>query len=257
MFPILFELGGIKVYSYGFFIALGYLAGLFLGRFLVRERGLPAAPYMDLGLVAIVSGVLGGRVLFVLTNLAYFKQHPWETLDFWQGGLVFSGGFFSGVAASVLYLRWKKLPLGTSLDIMAPSVALAHAFGRIGCLGAGCCYGSYCPYPWGVHLHSAFVETALQGKPLHPTQVYEAASLFLLSAGLVHLFRRKKLPEGGVGIAYVAAYAVLRSVIEIFRGDEVRGFVVGRWLSTSQAIALVLLLACGGFLIGRFRRKHL
>lgn len=254
MFPLLFEIQGVKVHSYGFFIAIGYVAALILLARLAPMRGLDPARFLDLAFLSLITGVAGGRILFVLTNFGYFRRYPSEILDFWQGGLVFYGGFITAALACILYIRRRRLPLGDSLDILAPALALGHAFGRIGCFAAGCCYGSYCEYPWGVKFHSDLVDPALRDLPLHPTQLYESVSLFLLAGGLSWIFVKRKTKAGGVALAYLISYALIRAIIEIFRGDGIRGFLIGNWLSTSQAIAIVLLFA-GGFLFWRRLRS--
>lgn len=256
MFPVLFQIGSVPIHSYGFFIALGYISALGLLAWLAKSRALPSARFLDLAFLALVSGVLGGRLLFVLTNLPYFLRYPGEVFDFWQGGLVFYGGFLLALVACYFYIRRAQLPLAESLDILAPALTLGHAFGRIGCLAAGCCYGSYCELPWSVHLHSDLVDPALRGLPLHPVQVYESVALFFLTLALVFLHQKRRLAPGGVAIIYVMAYSVIRSVLELFRGDGIRGFLVENWLSTSQGIAVALFLGCAFILWRHFRRNH-
>jgi phosphatidylglycerol:prolipoprotein diacylglycerol transferase len=257
MFPVLFQIKGQIIHSYGFFIALGYIASLALLSLLAKRRGLDPARFLDLAFLALVSGVIGGRFLFVLTNLSYFVRYPSEVFDFWQGGLVFYGGFITATGACAFYIRKKNLPMAESLDLLAAALTLGHAFGRIGCFAAGCCYGSYCELPWAVHLHSDLVDPALRGLPLHPTQLYESVSLFLLSGVLVWLLEKKKFKPGGVALFYVMAYSLIRSIIEIFRGDGIRGFLIGNWLSTSQGIASLLFFVAGFILVRRFRgRDH-
>jgi len=259
MFPVLFEISGLKIYSYGFFIAVGYLSALLLGRYLAKSRGLDPSPFMDIAFIAIVSGVLGARLFFVLQNLEQFARHPGEILDFWNGGLVFYGGFLLATFTCVLYGFWKKMPLWLSADIGVTSLALAHGFGRIGCFAAGCCYGSFCPYPWGVHNDTAFLDPALSGQALHPVQLYESFALFLLAGLMAWLVRARKCSAGTVAMIYLTGYAAIRFVTEFFRGDLDRGFVVGGWLSASQGVALVLFLLGSGVLVRRFRsigRNH-
>ncbi|MGE3261455.1 MAG: prolipoprotein diacylglyceryl transferase [Bacteriovoracia bacterium] len=256
MFPVLFHIRETPIHSYGFFIAVGYVAALLLLSRLAKLRNLDPAKFLDLAFLALVTGVIGGRILFVLTNIPYFSRYPGEIFDFWQGGLVFYGGFLLALASCAIYIRRKQLPFAESLDLLAPALSLGHAFGRIGCLAAGCCYGSYCELPWAVHLHSDLVDPALRGLPLHPTQLYESVSLFLLTAVLVYLIKRRALRPGGTALLYVMAYSVIRAVIEIFRGDGIRGFLIGNWFSTSQGIAAALFLLGGFIFMRRFRRNH-
>ncbi len=255
MFPELIKVGEITIHSYGFFIALGYVAALLLGRWLAGSRALDPAPFMDLAFIAIVSGVIGARLLFVLTAPEYYVNRPAEILDFWNGGLVFYGGFILATLACLAYGFYRKMPIPLSTDIVVTGVAFAHAFGRIGCFAAGCCHGSVCHLPWGMVNPSGFVSPTLKGLPLHPTQLYEAALLFALTALLAWLIHARKLRDGSPALLYLTGYAAIRFIVEIFRGDEERGFVLGGWLSTSQAIALVLFVIGGGLFLTRGRRR--
>ncbi|MGZ3716787.1 MAG: prolipoprotein diacylglyceryl transferase [Bdellovibrionota bacterium] len=258
MFPVLVQIGTMKIYSYGFFIALGYISALVLGRYLARSRGLDPAPFMDLAFIAIVSGVIGARVLYIITEPSQFIAHPASVFDVWNGGLVFYGGFLFAVVACFAYGWWKKMPLLLSTDIVVTGVAFAHGFGRIGCFAAGCCHGNYCPYPWGIHNDTEFVNPAFKGQPIHPVQLYESASLFALSLLLTWMVAKRKVKSGIGALTYLMGYAVIRFVMEFYRGDDDRGVVLGGALSTSQGIALALFLfGCGGILVGRFRSKNL
>lgn len=255
MYPVLLELGGLKIQSYGFFIALGYLAALMLSRRQARREGFEPAVFSGLCLIALLSGLIGARALFVLTNLAHFRENPAEIWRFWSGGVVFYGGFLLAAPLCALYLRHRKIPLAAGLDVLAPALALGHALGRIGCFAAGCCHGSICPYPWGVRFHTDLVDPALRGQPLHATQLYESLGLLALCS-LLLWWSKKRPPAGALASAYVAGYGALRISVEIFRGDTIRGTVPGTPLSTSQAIATVLFFGGIVFLIRSFRRNH-
>lgn len=255
MFPVLFEFAGYKIHAYGFFIALGYLASLTLLLFLARKRGDNTSALLDLAFIGIVTGVVGARILFIAINHKYYKQFPMEALYVWKGGLVFYGGLLFAIPCCALYIWLRRLPLWPTLDLMAPALAIGHSFGRIGCLGAGCCHGSACELPWAIRLNTDLVDPILRNVPLHPTQIYEAVSLAALSGGLVYLILKRKAPSGVVTICYLMSYAVIRSVVEIFRGDHIRGFLIESWLSTSQFISLGFFLLGGVLLWRRLRRN--
>lgn len=256
MHPILFKIGDTPFYAYGFFIALGYLSSIALLTFLAKMRNRDPAPFYDLAFIAIVTGVLGSRILFVLTNLEYFERFPSEIFYIWKGGLVFYGGFVVALPCLYIYIRWKKLPIMETLDITAPALALGHALGRIGCFMAGCCHGTACNLPWAIRFDTELVDPALRNVPVHPTQLYEAISLFLLTAVMVFLLKRKTFRPGGVSMIYLMGYAILRSIIEIFRGDSVRGYIIEPWLTTSQGIAVLLFIGGCFFLARSIRRDH-
>jgi phosphatidylglycerol:prolipoprotein diacylglycerol transferase len=208
---------------------------------------------MDLAFIAIVSGVVGARILYIITEPAEFLRNPWEIFNFWNGGLVFYGGFILALLVCLAYGRWKKMPILLGLDISVTGVALAHGFGRIGCFAAGCCHGNYCPYPWGVHNDTEFVAKEFKGQPLHPVQLYESLSLFVLAALMTWLIQGKKTKDGTVAAIYFTGYAAIRFVMEFFRGDDDRGTVFGGALSTSQAISIALFLLGAALFFGRRR----
>ncbi len=255
MFPVLLEFGTIAIPTYGFFIALGYLAAMFLARRLAKETQLSVPAISDLCLLLLVTGILGARILFVVINFPYFLKNPQQMLDFRSGGLVFYGGFILAFAAGLLFLQRKKMPLWPTIDLLAPPLALAQAIGRIGCFAAGCCHGSYCPYPWGIELHSSLVEPGLQGQPLHPTQLYESFGLSIICISLLWL-RKKNPPTGTIATIYVMFYAILRFFVELFRGDLARGHIPGTNISTSQTIALVLFASSAAIFVRGLRRNN-
>jgi prolipoprotein diacylglyceryl transferase len=149
--------------------------------------------------------------------ISYWKQdfagQPlWEIFNI-RSGLVFYGGLIGASIGTILCTRRNKLPLWKIADILAPSIALGHAFGRIGCLMTGCCYGRASSLPWAIQFPK---EHATGGLPVHPTQLYESALNFLLFLGLSWFHPRKKF-DGHVFATYLIAYAILRGVVEIFR----------------------------------------
>ena len=257
MHPVLLEIGSFKIYSYGFFIAVGYVSALLLGRFLAKSKNRDPSPFMDIAFIAIVSGVIGSRVLYVMTEPSKFIANPLEIFDVWNGGLVFYGGLLLAGATSLAYGAWKKIPLVEGADIVLTGVAFAHAFGRIGCLAAGCCHGSACRYPWGILNNTPFVDPALRGQPLHPVQLYESISLFALSGMMTWLIYKSRARNGISTAVYLLGYSSIRFFLENFRGDSERGFVLDGALSTSQVISIVLFMLGLLILPFAFRRKDL
>lgn len=182
-------------------------------------------------------------------------EEPSAIFKIWEGGLVFYGGPIFAVPFIAWYVRQFKMPAWKVLDSIAPGLTVAHALGRFGCLAAGCCYGKPTGTSFGVRLDSDLVERSLQGIPLHPTQLYEAAGLFILLAGLLLIEKRKKF-DGQVTLTYFMAYPVIRSIVEIFRGDLIRGFVIDDVLSTSQFISLLVFIAAAVILYLRLQAIH-
>jgi phosphatidylglycerol:prolipoprotein diacylglycerol transferase len=241
MHPILFEinLGFIRIplHSYGFLIAIGFLCGIATVRKLSVRSKMNPDINADLAFWLLMYGFIGARVLFIFTRLEYFLENPIDMFKVWEGGLVFFGGLIAATGYAVFYFKKHKLNVWKMIDVLSPGLVIAHAFGRMGCLMAGCCYGRLTNEPWGIKLNSELVDDALKGVPLHPTQIYESVSLFILYAGMMHIFRTKKF-DGQVGLTYFVLYPIIRSIIEIYRGDSIRGFVIEGVLSTSQFISI-------------------
>ena len=240
MYPILCRLGGFTVYAYGFFIAVGFVVGFVFAIRSARAKGIPFERVVDLFFYTLVSSILGSRILFVLTDLDYFRHHPSRILNLWEGGLVFYGGLLLAVAVSVGYMRWHRLPVWKLADLFSPPIALGLFFGRIGCFFAGCCYGKETRLPWGVVFRNPESLSRLN-VPLHPTQLYDAVNGLALFFVLIWLEKTKTF-EGQVFWVFLFLYSVTRFWIEMLRGDP-RGSFLGSSLSTSQGIGVVLAIA--------------
>ncbi|HMD33386.1 MAG TPA: prolipoprotein diacylglyceryl transferase [Vicinamibacterales bacterium] len=240
MYPRLFELGPITVYTYGVLLAAAYLFGLQLAMRRAKARGLDHNRVLDLGIFIIISALIGAKLLLLVTDWRTFRADPKELLTLARSGGVFYGGLILAVSVALWYIRRNGLPLWTTCDVFAPGIALGHVVGRFGCLFAGCCFGKPTTLPWGITFTDPFaaqnVGTPL-GVPLHPTQLYEAGAEFLILIVLLATERRGKPFAGRTFWLYMLLYAVSRFVIEFFRGDD-RG-AVGP-LSTSQFISVVL-----------------
>lgn len=255
MHPLLFNIGPVPIHSYGLLIALGFLSALEIIRRLCLKSKLPVDPVMDIVFWMLISGFVGARILFVITRLDYFLAHPLEIIRVWEGGLVFFGGLIAATAVFAFLMRKSNLPIWKVTDVLVPGLVLNHAFGRLGCLAAGCCYGKPTDLPWGIHLHSELVERSMRGISLHPVQLYEAGSLLILFFGLLWIFRHKKF-DGQVGLSYFIIYPIIRSIVELFRGDLIRGFIIDPWLSTSQFISLFVVLGSLSVLLLRLKRVN-
>ena len=250
MHQVALEIGSLRIHWYGVLVAAGFLAGLWTASRRALKAGVPAETVLDLGPWLIVGGILGARAWYVIAFWRQeFASQPWtEVFMIHHGGQVFYGGLIGGVAAGLIFIWRRKLPLWRVADVLAPSIALGQAFGRLGCLMNGCCYGRACTLPWAIHFPKDH-ETG--GVGIHPTQIYEAlfdASLYALLA--VRFDRRKH--DGQIFGLYLVLYSVGRSVIEMFRGDYAVRYL--GWFTPAQVFSVVLLVA-GGIILWRLRSK--
>jgi phosphatidylglycerol---prolipoprotein diacylglyceryl transferase len=240
MHPILFEIGGFPVFTYGVLLAAAYLLGLQFALVRARRVGLNPHRVMDLGIWIIISALIGAKLLLVLVDFDTFRRNPWEVLTLVRSGGVFYGGLIAAVIVALWYLRRHRMPMWTVTDVFAPGIALGHVVGRMGCFFAGCCYGRPADVPWAVTFTSPFaaenVGTPLF-MPLHPAQLYEAGAELLILIVLLATERRGRTFPGRTFWGYMLLYGISRFVIEIYRGDP-RGMVGA--FSTSQFVSVLI-----------------
>ncbi len=243
MHPILFQLGPLKLYSYGFLVALGILAGMTVIDLEAKRRGWNRDLMSKHALITAVMGLVGGRIMYVITVLG--KEDPIKSLFDPHAGFVFYGGLIASWAYIYWYAKKLKYNLWEVLDSFALGICIGEGIGRFGCLLGGCCYGSHCDLPWAVSL----VTEPNLGK-LHPVQAYEGIILFILFAILWKRRLHKKYAGESV-VAFVGAYAIIRFILEYVRGDLIRGFVIDNYLTTSQAIGI------GVFIFAVYLHTHI
>src|SRR5438105_13418624 len=173
--PIAFHFGRIIVTWYGVMVATGFLAGLWTASRRGVRDGIAPEKTLDIGPWLIIGAILGARALYVTSywNEEFAGKPLQDIFMVWRGGLVFYGGLIGASLACLLYAGLKRVPVWKLADILAPSIALGSAFGRIGCLMNGCCYGRECHLPWAITFPPGS-HPAPAGIPLHPTQVYDS-----------------------------------------------------------------------------------
>lgn len=241
----LFTIGSFTVHGYGLMIGLGFLLAVLVGCYRAKRYGLSDDELINIAISVLIFGFLGGKLMFLIVEFKSFLQAPLAVIG--SEGFVVYGGIISGILTIYVYCRIKKLPFLSYFDLVAPSVALNQALGRVGCFLAGCCYGRETDCAIGV----VFPENSLApaGLRLIPTQLFSAGGDLVLAIGLMIYARRAKY-RGNVSAFYLLFYSIGRFIIEIFRNDE-RGAVGA--LSTSQFISIFSFAFAIGFLI--YNRK--
>ena len=240
MRPVLFKIGKLSIPGYGFMIAIGFVAAIIVGEYRAKKKGLDSEAIIDLAIIAILTGFLGAKILYILISFREFLESPGDFLK--TSGFVVYGGIISGVLCCMLYCRIKKLKFLDYFDIVMPEVAIAQGFGRIGCFLAGCCYGRHTDTLWGVVFPADSM--APSGVKLIPTQLISAAGDFIIAAVLiivadvlaVKLKRGLGKVSGDIGCLHVWMYGTGRFLVEYLR-DDFRGFIGP--FSTSQFISIL------------------
>lgn len=235
MYNDLFSIGPFTIHGYGLMIGIGVMAALFTGDKRAQKRGMNGDLIYGMTIVAVVLGFMAARVLFIITEFSNFLKNPMEYIT--GSGFVVFGGIIGGILSVIGYCKLKKVNAVDYIDLMAPSVALAQGFGRLGCLLAGCCYGRETTSKIGIiFTHSSF---APNGVRLLPTQIMMSVGDFIIAA-ILFIYASKPRKKGQTTFLWLALYSIGRFFVEFFRNDY-RGSIGP--LSTSQFIGIWVLIA--------------
>jgi len=236
MYPVLFTIGDAALQSYTVALSFSYFLGLWVWWIGLRPHGISGEKVINLSIFTFLSGLLGARLFFILTQLPKVLDGSIHSFDIGRGGVVFYGGALAAMA----YLYW-ALPRhgigrGLGFNAAAPALAFAHALGRIGCFLNGCCFGDICHLPWAVTYSDPLSPARPLDTPLHPSQLYEVLGLVILGFLLLRANRRLDQARWQSYQIYLLAYGTLRFAVEFTRADPMRGSFA--MLSTSQWISL-------------------
>ena len=239
-----------------------------------RSRGFSSDALANLLAILVVCGLAGARTFFVAEHWGWYRADPASALRIWEGGLMFYGSIVFGAAALVAWCLATRTPPLPLLDLFAVAVPVGQAFGRVGCLLNGCCYGrpsdsclavSYPPFsiPYMEQIQAGLLgKGAARSLPVLPSQLVEAAGCVLLFLALQWLYRRLNPlapaepahPRAGLVLAaYLAGYGILRFLVETTRADE-RAHPFGGPLTISQAISVGCLLLAAALAAIALRR---
>ena len=265
MYPIFFRLpgwlpfmGGEPITSFGVFMFLSFLTGGMLLRAEMGRSGYEPEKAWDLIFVAVLGGVIGAKMYYVLLNYPRLLDDPVRSI-FSRGGMVWYGGFGGAILLIVWEIKRSGLPLGRVADLCAPPLTIGYAIGRMGCFLVGDDYGrptgswAGIRFPqgtpptradvlqdrFGIEVDPALVERFGQVVPVHPTQLYEIA----LALVIFVILWRLRLREHGPGWIFWVCLALLsieRFLVEIVRVKDDR-FLGPLTIAQLIAIGLVML----------------
>ena len=238
----LFQIGPFTAYGYGLMIAIGVIVAYMVGEYRAKKQGLDPEALFNITIWCLIGGIAGAKLLFYIVEIKAIIENPKLLLDI-KNGFVVYGGIIGGIFTGWLHCKIKKLEFLRYFDLVMPSIALAQAFGRLGCTFAGCCYGRETE-SW---FHITFEDSmfAPNHVPLVPTQPISSALNFIHFFLLIVLAKKVKA-KGQVAALYLIFYSVGRFFLEFLRNDP-RGAVNA--LSTSQFISLFILAAGVGIFL--------
>jgi phosphatidylglycerol:prolipoprotein diacylglycerol transferase len=244
MYPTFFRVGSFEVTSFGVMVALGALIGLWVfGRELARS-GLPASAG-DAAMAGVFGGLLGAKMLWVAEHLG---EEPFRDLILSRGGMSWFGGLVGGIVTALLVMGRMRLPIVPTLAASTPALAIGHAIGRIGCFLVGDDYGRPTNLPWAVAFPRGLPPTDI---PVHPTQLYEMAALFVV-AWLLIIWRRRGVADAIVLGRYLVLTGAIRFAIEFVR---VNARILGPF-TLAHLVSLALMIVGAAVLVTGSQRAR-
>lgn len=246
MLPKLIDTGSFFLPTYGVLVAIAFLTAIWITSRLARTAGLSSERVTNLAIYCALAGMAGAKLFMFLFDWRLYWNDPGQIFTFstLQAAGVYQGGLAIALLTAVLYMRRQGLPGLQTADVFAPGIALGHAIGRLGCLAAGCCWGTQCSRPWAVTFTNRSANE-LTGVPLfvplHPTQLYESGAELVIFFVLYRMFFRQHR-EGSVIGWYLVLYSVARFLVEFLRNHE-QALPFGLPLSITQWIAVCTLIA--------------
>ncbi|NUL81959.1 MAG: prolipoprotein diacylglyceryl transferase [Armatimonadetes bacterium] len=215
MMPEIFSVGPFVVRGYGLMWVVGIIVAVLIAARRAPRFGMKPENAIDSALAGVFGGVVGARIVYVAMNWREFRDNWLEVFAIWQGGLGFFGGLVGGSLGVYLCMRAKKMSFWPAADCFAPSLALAYAIARLGCLLAGCCYGCPTGVPWGLTFPMED-RPGVMTEPSHPTQIYSFLFGLGIFAALLLLEKRKRF-TGQTFCQFLMLYGAYRFVNEFFR----------------------------------------
>ena len=267
----------VGIHSYGLLILLALLSAFTVSSNRAAKIGVDPDDLPGMYLLVAMMGILGARLFyFVFSEPKMFFANPMVFFDGGEGGLVFYGGAIGGTLSGVAFCWWKKIPVMKMADIGGPAIMLGLAVGRLGCFFAGCCHGAevvqatvssvliefqggsvvwlnQAPYLSLIFKPGVGVGS-IHNLPTYPTQLWEFTGAMTLFGALSFMWHHLRKFDGQILATTMIFYAGLRSSIENFRGDSIRGENVVETLSTSQFISVVMLALSAVLMIVGYTR---
>ena len=273
MYPYLWiqqtESGQVEYGTYGLMLVLAFLGAALISGVRFKKIGYNPDTVVPLLVVAIVSSILGARLLHFLgspDDRALFFANPLVLFQFSKGGMAVMGGQIAGVLAGAAYLKWRGINAWKIADIAGPAMMLGSGIGRVGCFFAGCCHGRIVEgsavsssltgdfFPGGEILlmenfpflafsyHRGETMGAIFETPVYPTQAWESIGAFLGFFVLSWIWKHWRKFDGQIMVLTMVWYPLMRYGIEVYRGDAIRGTDYFGFLSTSQLTSLIVVI---------------
>jgi phosphatidylglycerol:prolipoprotein diacylglycerol transferase len=253
--PVAFSIGAFEVRWYGIMVVLAIVAVIAISLLEARRVGMPTEHIYNVGLWAIIGGIVVSRLFHIIDKWDYYVAHPEQIIHF--EGLTVYGAVIGAILGVLIYAWVKKLSFWQIGDIAAPGALVGQAIGRVGCTLNGCCYGLPTSLPWGIIY--TYPGSYGPGEAVHPTQIYHLL-WNLIAFAIIWSLRTRLKPVGSVFLAYLALYAAGDLGIRFVRaGEPFRSGILFN-MQQAQLIGIAILVVTVPWLIirmWRYRVKQL
>ena len=211
MQPILFKIGNFPIHSYGVMIIVAFIVALWIARKRAQKVGLDPNKLADVSFWALICGIFGARIAFILQDLPYYLKNTKELFSWQFAGLTSFGGIIAAIGFLIVWARRAGISVRLVLDVIGPAGLVMHAIGRVGCLLNGCCYGGVCPtnVPWAIHVDKI-------AAPMHPAQIYDAL-MNLAAIPIILWVEKKGQARGQIFALTLVFHGLARFIYEFWR----------------------------------------
>ena len=210
MHRILFHTGSLPIYSYGFMVAIGFVVAILVGVRYGKSRGFATDQVIKLENLIFITGIIGSRLLYVVTHPGKYYNNPLDIMNLTSGGLAWHGAIIASIFSMYYFSRKEKFPFWDVGDLAMLCGIVGLSFGRIGCFLHGCCYGKPATVFWAV------VFPGVDNIPRHPAQLYEVFLDFIVFIILLQIWKKRNF-SGEVFCCFLGFYSVVRFFTEFFR----------------------------------------
>lgn len=242
MIPYLFHVGPLYFNMYGFCVALGLIVFLWqANKDSLAKKYLKNDQLTQITIFCVVTGIIGSRIANIIQYPADYHPTWYDMIAIWDGGLSLGGAVIAVIVTLPLYLYWQKITIIPVLDLAGIYGPLLQSIARLGCFFAGCCHGCQTTVPWAI-IYTHPDSRAILHVPLHPSQLYSSAALFLIFL-FMRFFARSRFTKPG----QLIGLCLLLTSLERFANDFFRAEyyqekrVIYNLISQNQLLALIVL----------------
>ena len=248
-----FTILGRQIPLYGICFYIGIFVAALVALFICTRKHTAWYDVAYSGVYAMIGAMIGAKLLFFMVSFRQIIAENIPLIAMIKGGFVFYGGLAGGILGLLIYAKQFRMQIGKLFEIYATVLPLGHAFGRLGCFFAGCCYGI--PYNGTFSCtYSVSIGNTPTHTPLLPIQLIEAIGLIAIFVLLLTVYLKTEEKCGNTPVLYCILYPILRFTLEFFRGDTERGRL--GYFSTSQWVSLFILLCASFCLIQKIRKRR-